>query len=81
MFEAAGPAPKIDLWPLFAALAEKPLLVVRGALSELLTEAAFEKMRRAAPKAEFVEVPDVGHAPTLGEPAAAKAIDRFLERL
>ena len=30
------------------------------------------------PDAELVTVPDVGHAPDLGEPAAVAAIDRFL---
>ena len=29
----------------------------------------------------LVEVPGVGHAPTLGEPVAMAAIDRFLEEL
>ncbi len=80
VFKTAGPTPKFDMWPLFAALAEKPLLVVRGVLSELLTAASFDKMRRAAPKAQFIEIPDVGHAPTLDEPEAVKAIERFIER-
>lgn len=80
-FQNAGPTPKIDMWPLFRALAAKPLLVVRGALSELLSASTAQKMREAAPCAEFVEVPDVGHAPMLDEPAAMAAIDRFLESL
>ena len=29
----------------------------------------------------MVEVPGVGHAPTLGEPVAMAAIDRFLDEL
>lgn len=77
-FKTGGPAPKIDLWPFFAALAEKPLLIVRGKRSELLTAATAGKMRLAAPKARFVEVPDVGHAPMLDEPEAATAIEGFL---
>ena len=80
-FRTAGPTPKIDMWPLFVALAQKPLLVVRGALSELLSASTVRKMREAAPGAEFVEVPDVGHAPMLDEPEAIAAIDSFLARL
>jgi len=38
-------------------------------------------MRRAAPEASFVEVPKVGHAPTLDEREALKAIDSFLDGL
>ena len=80
-FRTTGPVPKIDLWPLFAALARKPLLIVRGALSELLSAATAERMRQAAPGAHFVEVPDVGHAPMLDEPEAIAAIDDFLDKL
>jgi pimeloyl-ACP methyl ester carboxylesterase len=80
-FVAAGPTPKIDMWPLFAALAMKPLLVVRGALSELLSKETFAKMRAAAPQAQFVEVANVGHAPMLDEPEAAAAIDAFLDSI
>ena len=77
-FQNAGPTPKIDMWPLFHALAAKPLLVVRGALSKLLSASTARKMREAAPDACFVEVPDVGHAPMLDEPEAVAAIDSFL---
>ena len=80
-FNTAGPQPKIDLWPLFAALAQKPLLVVRGELSELLNADTLEKMKAVAPAAKFSVVPNVGHAPTLGEPDALRAIDDFLEGL
>jgi pimeloyl-ACP methyl ester carboxylesterase len=79
-FEAA-PTPTIDMWPLFAALAQKPLLVVRGEKSDLLSADSAEKMRAAAPNAKFVVVPGVGHAPELDEPAAVAAIDAFLDGL
>ena len=75
----AAPRPKIDLWPLFLALAQKPLLVVRGELSELLTVETFRKMMEAAPQARFVTVPNIGHAPELDEPEAAAGIDDFLD--
>lgn len=80
-FQSAGPTPKIDMWPLFRALAAKPLLVVRGALSKLLSASTVERMREAAPAAEFVEVSHVGHAPMLDEPEALAAIDSFLANL
>lgn len=78
-FRTGGPVPKVDLWPLFAALAQKPLLVIRGEISELLTGDTFARMKRAAPDAEFIEVTETGHAPDLSEPEALAALDRFLE--
>ena len=80
-FEAKGPVPKIDMWPLFETLGEKPLLVVRGEISELLTPDALERMHEAAAEMKSVTVPRVGHAPMLDEPEAAAAIDRFLASL
>lgn len=76
---SSAPAPKVDLWPLFVALAQKPLLVLRGGLSELLGAETFAKMRAVAPNASFAVVPNVGHAPMLDEPDAVRAIDEFLQ--
>ena len=80
-FKAAGPVPKVDMWPFFEALAQKPLLAVRGEISVLLTAETFERMREVAPQARFVTVPGIGHAPELNEPAALEAIDAFLNEL
>ena len=80
-FQTAGPTPAIDGWPFFAALAQTPLLMVRGQISELLSASAAEKMRAAAPDARFVEVPGIGHAPMLNEPEAAAAVADFLGSL
>jgi pimeloyl-ACP methyl ester carboxylesterase len=79
-FRAVGPAPQVDLWPLFAALALKPLLVIRGEKSDLLTAATAVKMQQAAPGMTLAIVPGVGHAPELSEPEAVAAIDAFLAR-
>jgi pimeloyl-ACP methyl ester carboxylesterase len=79
-FEAA-PTPKIDMWPLFGALAQKPLLVVRGERSDLLSAEAAQKMQAAAPNARFAVVAGVGHAPELDEPESVAAIDAFLDDL
>jgi len=77
-FSAAGPAPQFDMWPLFTALAQKPLLVIRGERSDLLSAASLDRMREAAPNIQVAVVPGVGHAPELNEPEAVAAIDAFL---
>jgi len=60
---------------------ERPVLLVRGALSDLVEARQADWMRRAAPSMLYVEVPNVGHAPMLTEPAAMDAIERFLTAL
>lgn len=77
-FEQSGSTPTIDMWPLFAALAKQPLLVVRGEKSDLLSASAAAKMQAIAPDVQFATVAGVGHAPELDEPEAAAAIDAFL---
>lgn len=70
-----------DLWPAFRNLAQdRPLLLVRGASSDLLSPDIAARMRDAAPHMAVVEVPGVGHAPMLDEPAAQDAIIDFLAR-
>ncbi|HVM22753.1 MAG TPA: alpha/beta hydrolase [Sphingomicrobium sp.] len=80
-FATSGAAPTIDMWPLFQALGRKPLMVVRGELSDLLSASALERMHSAVPDMKSVTVPDVGHAPTLDEREAVAAIDEFLDSL
>ena len=81
-FLAADPdAPPPDLWPAFEALADKPLVLVRGDRSNLLSEATFAEMQRRAPHADAVTVRDTGHAPTLDEPEVRMAIDALLASL
>jgi len=73
------PPPPPDLWPLFKALASRPLLTVRGADSDILSRESVQKMREVAPQMAYAEVPGVGHAPMLDEPEALAAIDALLE--
>ena len=69
-------------WFLFRWLAAKrPTLLVRGAKSDVITPAIADKMARKAPGMRRIDVPGVGHAPTLTEPAAVDAIDQFLNEL
>jgi pimeloyl-ACP methyl ester carboxylesterase len=70
----------IDGWDLFRALS-MPSLLLRGELSDVLTEATVERMQFVKPDLEVVRVPDRGHAPLLDEPAALTAIEQFLARL
>ncbi len=74
----ATPPAEGGLWQLFDALAATPTLLVRGALSDLLTTETVAAMRARKPDLAFVEVPDVGHAPMLTEPPAMAAIKAFL---
>ncbi|MBX7460945.1 alpha/beta fold hydrolase [Qipengyuania huizhouensis] len=70
-----------DLWPGFEALAGKPLVLVRGALSTILSEETLAEMQRRAPGADIVVVPNAGHAPTLDEPEVRSAIDALLGKV
>jgi len=70
----------IDPWDLFRALT-MPALLLRGELSDVLTEDTVARMQSAKPDLKVVRVPDRGHAPLLDEFVARDAIDRFLEGL
>jgi pimeloyl-ACP methyl ester carboxylesterase len=67
-----------DLWPLFEGMAALPILVVRGALSDLLATDCVARMHQLSPTLRAVEVPDRGHAPMLDEPVAVAAVEEFL---
>jgi pimeloyl-ACP methyl ester carboxylesterase len=73
----AGP----DMWPTLDGLAGKPVLVVRGEKSDILSEATAAKMIERLPGAALVTVPGVGHAPTLDEPEALAGIERLLAKV
>jgi len=81
-FGAAANSPDARRWPHLRALAGRPVTILRGELSDLLSQPVAERMVDALGEdAELVVVPDVGHAPTLEEPEAQQAIDRLLERV
>lgn len=74
-------APPVDLWPAFGALDGRPVLLLRGALSDILTAPVAKKMAAKLADCEAVTVPRVGHAPMLNEVKAVAAIDRLLKRV
>ena len=77
---AGSPAPD-GLWPTFCRLDSVPMLVIHGALSDILGAGTVERMRRRKPDLEYAMVSDRGHVPLLDEPAALSAITGFLARL
>jgi len=73
---------KLAAWLLFRRLARgRPTLLIRGALSDIVSADIAGRMKRHAPALELAEVPGVGHAPMLTEPVAVAAIEGFLDRL
>lgn len=68
-----------DLWPFFGALAHVRLFLAWGQESAILSADTVARMRALRPDMTVASVPGVGHAPTLGEPLVAAALDAFLE--
>jgi pimeloyl-ACP methyl ester carboxylesterase len=60
----ALPAKDIDLWPVWRAI-RCPVLILRGAQSDLLTAETARKMTERPYPTELVEIEGVGHAPAL----------------
>ena len=67
-----------DFWPVFDAIATTPMLVLRGAHSDILSEETHAEMLRRNPHARALTVPDEGHAPVLWDQASQKAIAEFV---
>lgn len=63
-YQAEMPEKDLELWNLYDAV-RCPTLVLRGEHSDLLARATAAEMTRRGPKAKVVEIPGVGHAPTL----------------
>ena len=77
-FDANTPMP--NLWPQFDSLAAIPMLVIRGALSDLLSAETVAEMRARRKQLDVLEVPDQGHAPLLIEPEVIADIAAFINK-
>lgn len=69
-----------DLWPQFALFEEKPVMVVRGTFSRLLSRETVEDMQRRHPGLVAVEARGQGHAPMMHLDGLAEKIGAFLAR-
>ena len=67
------------LWPQFELLKGLSIVLVRGALSDILSTEIVKKMKAIKPDMGVYEVPRVGHAPILDEEVSLQAISQILE--
>lgn len=80
--DPVGPDSEIpDLWAAFEALKAVPVLVIRGALSDLLSAETAGAMIGRHPDLDLITVPDQGHAPLLRGPDIVEPIRRFVDRV
>ena len=77
-FDIEHPLP--SLWSEFEALAHVPVLVIRGANSDILSTATLETMRARHPGLESIEVPDQGHVPLLEGAELIRRVTAFVEK-
>ena len=75
------PAEIPSTWPIFDAIGDIPMLVLRGAVSDLFAASTVDEMRRRNPKLHAVTIAGRGHCPTLDEPESRAAITAFLASL
>ncbi|HSB97337.1 MAG TPA: alpha/beta hydrolase [Spongiibacteraceae bacterium] len=77
----SGAATPQNLWPVFTQLKNLPMLVIRGATSDILSAATVRRMAEENPGLQQLTVANRGHAPLLNEPECVAAIDKFLAGL
>jgi pimeloyl-ACP methyl ester carboxylesterase len=66
------------LWDQFDALAHIPLMVIRGANSDMLASTTLNTMLARRDQLEVIIVPDQGHAPLLTEAKVILRIGAFV---
>lgn len=79
-FDADDSQSAPDLWPVFALMHHIPMVVLRGGLSDILSQTTLDRMAAEHPDLTPVVVPDVGHVPLMREPEVHAAIDKLIDR-
>jgi pimeloyl-ACP methyl ester carboxylesterase len=67
----------LNLWSVWEEI-RCPVLLLRGAESDVLSKETVERMLKRGPKTELVEFPGCGHAPALRDPQQIEVIKRWL---
>ena len=80
-FAAPADSAQFDGWHYFQALDGRPVTILRGGLSDLLSVEVAERMCSEISDCEFVTVSKVGHTPTFEEPESIAALERLLQRV
>lgn len=80
MMAEGGPGGDLELWPLWEAI-RCPVLILRGEESDLLLPDTVAEMAHRGPGCRLVEIPGVGHAPTLTDLAQIEPIAAFLAEI
>jgi pimeloyl-ACP methyl ester carboxylesterase len=70
-----------DFWEAFEALAQGPVLTLRGENSDLLTPEILDRMARSAPRMEQYIVAGQGHAPLLLDVPTINRVVEFIRRV
>jgi len=76
-YRATMPEKDLEIWPIYDAV-RCPTLLIRGEQSDVVSRQTAAEMARRGPKAKVVELPGVGHAPTLLHPAQIAVVRDFL---
>ncbi len=70
----------IDAWDSFRAV-KVPCMVMRGELSDILSEEIVERMKAVKPDLQVATIPGIGHSPYIEGQEMIGAIDTFLAGL
>jgi pimeloyl-ACP methyl ester carboxylesterase len=70
-----------DLWPFFDAFPQRPLALIWGQNSDLLTPDTVDKMAARRPDMWIARVPDRGHVPFLDEPESLAVLHQWVEAM
>jgi pimeloyl-ACP methyl ester carboxylesterase len=80
-FQEARGGRSEPLWAALTALEDRPVCVLRGELSDLLSAETLTEMGQVLPGLDAVTVPRVGHVPTFEEPESRAALARLLAKV